>query len=137
MARAQGVLRVEPDEMLPPVFYFSPEVDEGWVLDVLPKAAADNLRFILPASMSAPSLPAIQRLAHWLGVRPPLWRHTQTVRRVLRLFGQDMRTPDRARPKATAARRSRQAAERKRPACQPADGRAAIIRCRASSGPPR
>jgi hypothetical protein len=49
-----------------------------------------QMNFINMASMSHSFLPAIHRISHKLGLKPPLWRHTGIIRRGLRLAGMDV-----------------------------------------------
>ncbi len=90
IARAQGVLSASPQEMLEPVFYFSPELDLAWTMDQVRRAAAENLSLLHSASLSHPWLPAVNRLFRRLPLKPPLWRHTRQIRRVVRALGRDI-----------------------------------------------
>ena len=76
----------ERGELLKPAFYFAPGVDPAWLEETLRRFTASHLNCVSLESASLPLLPAIQRLAGRLGVRPPLWRHTRALRRTLRLF---------------------------------------------------
>ena len=89
IARRQGVLRQEPREMLAPVFYVSPEVEPAWLRQVVKKAMAANLSFLDADSLGLEWLPALNAIGRRLGVRPPLWRYSRHIRRVLRLMGKD------------------------------------------------
>jgi len=86
-ARKQGVLTVPAAEMLMPVFYLSPDLDMAWAKEQLNKTAAEHLNYFGPEGLSLPMLPALHRLAWLMGVRPPLWRHTRIIKRLLRLAG--------------------------------------------------
>lgn len=90
-AREEGSLAASPREMLLPTFYFSPELDLSWVREELSSLTRVNLNFIHSASLSHPWLPAINRLGHLLRVKQPLWRHTRTIRRMVRTLGKDIR----------------------------------------------
>ena len=90
IARAQGVLSASPQEMLEPVFYFSPDLDLAWTMDQVRRAAAENLSLLHSASLSHPWLPAVNRLFRRLPLKPPLWRHTRQIRRVVRALGRDI-----------------------------------------------
>jgi len=90
VARAEGILSLPPEEMLAPQFYVSPEVDAEWLDLELKKAMNSQMNFINMASMGHSLLPAIHRVSHALGLRPPLWRHTGIIRRGLRLAGMDV-----------------------------------------------
>ena len=61
-----------------------------WLTDTLRAAARRNPGFVVPESVAVPFLPAIQRVAHLLRVRPPLWRHTRKIRKMLKLLGRDL-----------------------------------------------
>ncbi|MFO7766250.1 MAG: cobalamin-dependent protein [Pelovirga sp.] len=90
IARTQGLLTQPADEMLAPSFYLSPEVDAQWLDRELEKAMSRQMNFINMAAMGHPLLPKIHRISHALGLRPPLWRHTGIIRRVLRMMGMDI-----------------------------------------------
>ncbi len=90
IARNQGVLPHRTAEMLEPVFYFSPDLDLSWTLDQVRRGAAQNLNMLHSASLSHPWLPAISRFFRHLPLKPPLWRHTRTIRRVVRALGRDI-----------------------------------------------
>ncbi|MGA7579460.1 MAG: B12-binding domain-containing radical SAM protein [Desulfobaccales bacterium] len=89
-ARRQGVLAASQEEMLTPEFYVAPELDLPQTLSLLRRAAAENLNLLHSASLSHPWLPAVSR---WFGRLPltrPLWRHTRSIRRGLRILGRDI-----------------------------------------------
>jgi radical SAM superfamily enzyme YgiQ (UPF0313 family) len=86
IARRQGVLNCGRQEMLKPVFYLSPEVDAGWLRAELKSAMARNLNFIDGEAIGLSLLPALNGIGRKIGMRPPLWRHTRHIRRLLRLL---------------------------------------------------
>jgi radical SAM superfamily enzyme YgiQ (UPF0313 family) len=90
IARTQGVLSLPPGEMLSPVFYVSPDLDAEWLERELKTAMNSRMNFINMGTMGLSLLPAIHRISHRLGLRPPLWRHTGIIRRGLRLAGMDV-----------------------------------------------
>jgi len=90
IAREQGVLSRSPEEMLVPVFYVSPDVDASWMELELKKSMSSHMNFISSDSIGLPFLPSIHRLAHRLGLRPPLWKHTRKIRKGLRMMGMDV-----------------------------------------------
>ena len=90
IARTQGLLSLPAEELLAPRFYLSPEVDAEWLDRELKNAMGSQMNFINMAAMGHSLLPAIHRISHALGLRPPLWRHTGIIRRVLRLAGFDI-----------------------------------------------
>lgn len=90
IARTEGVLVHQPEDMLAPVFYMSPDVDAEWLNQELKRAMNSRMNFISMASMGHSLLPTIHRVSHALGLRPPLWRHTGIIRRGLRLAGMDV-----------------------------------------------
>lgn len=87
LARKEGFLTRERDQMLEPVFYLSPQLDLPWLHAALGEAAARHLNFIIPSDFEIPLLKKIARLARWAGVKPPLWKHTRLIRRGLHLLG--------------------------------------------------
>lgn len=90
VARTQEVLSLPQEEMLSPVFYVSPDVDTGWLEWELKSAMNSRMNFINMGTMGLSMLPAIHRVGHRLGLRPPLWRYTGLIRRGLRLAGMDV-----------------------------------------------
>ncbi|MDO3380140.1 cobalamin-dependent protein [Geoalkalibacter halelectricus] len=90
IARRQGVLSCSADEMLSPTFYVSPEVESRWIEQELQQARRNHLNFIDMGSLSLPFLPTIHRVGAKLGLRPPLWRYTRLIRRILRMAGMDV-----------------------------------------------
>jgi len=90
IGRRQGVVTASPEDMLQPVFYFSPEADSTLVLEQVRGAAAEHLNFLAPTVLDFPLVPTLHKMAHRLGARPPLWKHTRQVRRVLKLVGRDV-----------------------------------------------
>ncbi|MBC7963857.1 MAG: cobalamin B12-binding domain-containing protein [Steroidobacteraceae bacterium] len=90
IARTEGLLTRPAEEMLAPLFYLSPEVDAEWLDQELKNAMNSQMNFINMAAMGHALLPAIHRISYLLGLRPPLWRHTGIIRRVLRLAGMDV-----------------------------------------------
>ncbi len=89
IARRQGLLQLEPAEMLAPVFYLSPEVEARWLQQEVKKAMAQHLNFLDGESIGLSFLPRLNSLGRQLGLRPPLWRHTPIIRRGLRLLGME------------------------------------------------
>lgn len=90
IARKQGVLACSRDEMLVPRFYVSPEVDAAWIDRELKKAMARTMNFLSMDSLGLSFLPTINRIGSRLGLRPPLWRYTRIMRRMLRFAGMDV-----------------------------------------------
>ncbi len=89
IARSQGLLVKQRSEMLEPVFYLCPEVGLDWITQELKKAMDHNMNFIGHESLGFPLLPAIERWAYRIGLRPPFWRHTRPIRRGLRILGME------------------------------------------------
>jgi len=86
-ARREGVLIKPPLEMLKPVFYLAPGMDKEWLLQTLETATRENMNFINADSLALPFLSGMYGLAHFAGVRQPLWKHTRILRRGLRGLG--------------------------------------------------
>jgi radical SAM superfamily enzyme YgiQ (UPF0313 family) len=87
IARREGVLSLNGQEMLEPVFYISPQVEFTWILKQIEKAMDDHMNFINTDSIGISFLPKIHRLGHRFGIHPPLWRYTSQIRRALRTLG--------------------------------------------------
>lgn len=86
-ARRDGSLTAPRDGMLEPVFYLSPGVEKDWLLETLAAATRENMNFIASDSFSRPFLSGIYELAHFAGIRQPLWKHTRLIRRGLKCLG--------------------------------------------------
>jgi radical SAM superfamily enzyme YgiQ (UPF0313 family) len=87
LGRAEGVLTTTAEQMLNPVFYFSPRLNLEWLKVTLQSAARQHLNFITPSNFAMPHLDKILRLAYWAGLKPPVWKHTRLIRRGLNLIG--------------------------------------------------
>jgi radical SAM superfamily enzyme YgiQ (UPF0313 family) len=87
LARRQGGLTAAADEMLFPIFYVAPDTPLEWLKGRLADTAGSHDNFIVGDSIRLPLLQTILRLSYRLGLRPPLWRHTKTIRRVLNCLG--------------------------------------------------
>jgi radical SAM superfamily enzyme YgiQ (UPF0313 family) len=87
IARSQGMLTRSREDMLTPVFYVSPDVDVRWMEQTVKKTMRTNMNFINMDSLGLSLLPKIHRVGYRLGLQPPLWRHTRTIRRGLRMMG--------------------------------------------------
>lgn len=89
LAREQGVLSITGDAMLEPVFYFSPLVEYGWTLGKLRESMRTHLNFVTLDALGISSVGFMYGFTHAIGMRPPLWRYTRSVRRLLRLLGKE------------------------------------------------
>ncbi|MFH1146173.1 MAG: cobalamin-dependent protein [Pseudomonadota bacterium] len=87
MAREEGVLSLAPQEMLTPVFYWSPQVDFLWALNEVKTSLNTSMNYIDVESIGWNRLLRIHQLGYRLGVKPPLWRHTRFIRKGLRILG--------------------------------------------------
>ncbi|MDH4161143.1 MAG: cobalamin-dependent protein [Nitrospirota bacterium] len=90
IARSQGLLDLQREDMLAPVFYLSPEVDGGWLVSEVRGFMAGHMNVINADTLSLPILPMVNRAGFRLGLRPPLWKHTRFIRRGLRMAGMDV-----------------------------------------------
>jgi radical SAM superfamily enzyme YgiQ (UPF0313 family) len=89
VARDQGVLHVQREDMLRPVFYLSPDIDLQAMSAKIKDSMSANMNFINSDSIGLPFLPSIHRLGYRLGIRAPLWKYTRYIRRGLRFAGVD------------------------------------------------
>ena len=83
-AREEYVLTASADDMLAPVFYLSPGVTLDWLKAELAAATREQLNFVAADSIRLPLLQNVLRLSYRMGMRPPLWRHSRGLRRVLK-----------------------------------------------------
>jgi radical SAM superfamily enzyme YgiQ (UPF0313 family) len=91
IARREGLLTMSPGEMVAPAFYFSPELEVEWVMHLLQQTAREHRNILYSAkALDHPLLPLINRVAGLAGISQPLWRHTATIRTILRLLGRDI-----------------------------------------------
>ncbi len=87
LAREQGLLTRPAEDLLEPAFYVSPELSPDWLAATFRRALAENPHFLGPEAV--PLAGALCRVGHRLGLRPPLWRFTRPVRRLLHWLGRD------------------------------------------------
>ncbi len=91
IARHEGLLTASAGEMIRPAFYFSPELDVEWTMNLLRRAASEHRNILYSAkALDHPLLPLINRIAGLSGISQPLWRHTSAIRNFLRFLGQDI-----------------------------------------------
>lgn len=90
LARQEGVLTLASKEMLTPVFYISPTLDQAWLIKELHEATVTHMNYINTDSIGLPWLSSIHRLGYRLGIKPPLWKHTGSIRYGLRFLGIDV-----------------------------------------------
>lgn len=90
IARREGVLTLTPAEMLEPVFYISPALDLNWVTNTMHNVLIKHMNYISSNTISLPFLPVLNRIGYKLGIRPPLWKYTRSIRRGLRFIGMDV-----------------------------------------------
>lgn len=90
IARREEILALSSEEMLEPVFYFSPALDLDWLISTLQKVMAAHMNYINSNTIGFSFLPAMNRLGYKLGIKPPLWKHTRIIRRGLRFLGMDV-----------------------------------------------
>lgn len=83
IALAEGVIRSE-EELLEPRFYFSKELDRGWLREEMNAFARRDPRLITSESSQSPIVPFGLRMLAMLGVRKPFWRFAPVLNRVLR-----------------------------------------------------
>jgi radical SAM superfamily enzyme YgiQ (UPF0313 family) len=90
LARQQGVLSLTPENMLEPVFYISPTIEYSRMQKQVKVSMNKHMNFINTDSIGFPILLPIHRFGYKLGLRPPLWKHTRSIRRSLRFLGMDV-----------------------------------------------
>ena len=83
IARREGSLTVPVEEMLAPVSYCSPTVNEAWLDVALRRQVFLHRNFIDPRSFDLPFLPTLSKLASMCGLRYPLWKYTSQMRMLL------------------------------------------------------
>jgi radical SAM superfamily enzyme YgiQ (UPF0313 family) len=87
IARQQRVLTIPAGEMLEPVFYMSPDLDADWLSERASEFIRTHMNVIDSTSLGLPFLPGLHKLGYSLGLKPPLWRHTPAIRRLLKYTG--------------------------------------------------
>ncbi len=90
IARREGVLTLAPAAMLEPVFYISPALDLNRVTNTMHNVLTKHMNYISSNTISLPFLPMLNRIGYKFGIRPPLWKHTRSIRRGLRFIGMDV-----------------------------------------------
>jgi radical SAM superfamily enzyme YgiQ (UPF0313 family) len=87
IARAQGVLTAAGDDMLAPVFYISPQMSLSGLKAQVNAAVRTHMNFVAVDAIGLPLFQTVLRACYRLGVRPPVWRYTPGVRRLLKWTG--------------------------------------------------
>jgi radical SAM superfamily enzyme YgiQ (UPF0313 family) len=87
LAKEEKLFDDETFTALKPQFYFSRQLDRGWLTEKLGDAKERNLNFIDSDSLSFPHLTDLNRLGRSLGFTPPLWKNARFLRRSLRAVG--------------------------------------------------
>lgn len=87
IAREQGLLDLRPRDMLSPVFYLSPDIEPEWLSQRAGDFLKTHMNVIDSTSLGLPFLPALHKIGRRLGVKPPLWKHTPAIRRLLQYTG--------------------------------------------------
>ncbi len=65
----------------------TPRLSSQWLKNEVAAAARANMNFVAVDALSMPLLQTVLRLCYHFGMRPPVWRHTPTVRKALNWFG--------------------------------------------------
>ena len=87
IAREQGLLDLPPHDMLRPVFYLSPDIEPAWLYESASNFLKTHMNVIDSTSLGLPFLPALHKIGHKIGMKPPLWKHTPAIRRFLQYTG--------------------------------------------------
>ncbi len=87
IAREEGLLDLPPEDMLRPVFYLSPDVEPEWLSERAGDFLKTHMNVIDSTSLELPFLPALHKIGHKMGMKPPLWRHMSAIRRFLQYTG--------------------------------------------------
>lgn len=87
LAQREGVLTGRAEELLAPAFYLSPSIGPSVLQQAVQAAVIERPNFIRAGMPTLRLLPGIRVLARAVGVRPPLWRHTATIRSLLGRLG--------------------------------------------------
>ena len=90
IARVEGLLTLAPHEMLEPVFYLSPAINQELLIKKIHDSMSTHMNFMNPNAIGLPFLSTINLAGYWLGVNPPLWKHTRYIRRGLKLLRMDL-----------------------------------------------
>jgi len=86
IARREGQFLGSPEDMLEPVFYVSPALDDEWLLQTVEQRARRVPGFIGPSFRSSALAAAAPRLVEFFGFRPPAWQYTSRIRRLASRF---------------------------------------------------
>ena len=87
IASRDGQIPAESDDLLRPVFYFSPSVERAALESLVRDAVRSDRRFLASGAPGWSLIPILRRAAGALGAAPPLWRHGARIRALLGLGG--------------------------------------------------
>ncbi|MCB4791492.1 MAG: radical SAM protein [Elusimicrobia bacterium] len=87
LAREEGLLTAKPEEMLEPLTYISPLIEQKILANRIERAIHTHLNYIDSGFLQSPLLNTLLPLVHLTGLSRPLWKHTNLLRRSLRMIG--------------------------------------------------
>lgn len=82
---AEGFVQPD-DELIDPVFYYSPHLSLQRARDILSDIAFPSANMVTLTDSGHRLAPVVQRVATLLGARPPYWRHIPLINRARRLL---------------------------------------------------
>ncbi len=85
-AKDEGIISPGLDSFLDPVFYVTPGLSKHVINDLVDRAVRDNPNFISSDELPLDLLQSVLKISHRLGMRPPLWRYTGQIRRILKFL---------------------------------------------------
>ncbi len=87
IASRDGQIPAGSEDLLRPVFYFSPSVERTALEALVRDAVSSDRRFLASGAPGWSLIPILRRVAGAVGAAPPLWRHAARIRALLGLGG--------------------------------------------------
>jgi len=85
IALEEGLIR-QSDELLWPVFYMSPGLEQEWLSNRINKAIKEDPRIFTSNQIQSSFIPLTQRALSWMKVKKPYWRFLPTINRIVNAY---------------------------------------------------
>lgn len=85
IALKEGLIQ-KSDELLWPVFYMSPGLEQEWLSNRINKAIKEDPRIFTSNQIQSSFIPLTQRALSWMKVKKPYWRFLPTINRIVNTY---------------------------------------------------
>jgi radical SAM superfamily enzyme YgiQ (UPF0313 family) len=85
IALEEGLIQ-QSDDLLWPVFYMSPGLEQEWLSNRINKAIKEDPRIFTSNQIQSSFIPLAQRALSWTKVKKPYWRFLPTINRIVNAY---------------------------------------------------